>query len=329
VYAGYSLGGEHISPGEDLEPYVQSALDEVEYVTGDASTRWGAERVRDGHPAPFTLHYVEIGNEDNFDKSGSYPGRFAQFALALKKKYPQLKLIATDGGGENKTQVSADISDEHYYRTPAEMMDLVHQYDNAPRNGYKIFIGEWATRSGSPTPNFGDALGDAAWMTSLERNSDLIIMASYAPLFVNVNPGAMQWAPDLIGFDSTATYASPSYWAQSLFASHLGDEKPESFMAGEDKRFFYSATLQTKQRVLHLKLVNASSAKQELELHLAGMNGVGNARMATLHAATYEATNSIVDPDAIHPIESTFRVPAGDWRHAVPALTIEVIDIAY
>ena len=95
------------------------------------------------------------------------------------------------------------------------MIDLVHHYDKASRSGPKIFVGEWATRSGSPTPNFGDALGDAAWMTSMERNSDLIIMASYAPLLVNVSPGGMQWPTDLIGFDAGTTYASPSYWAQA------------------------------------------------------------------------------------------------------------------
>jgi len=223
VYAGYSLGGAHVATGKDMEPYVQDALDEVEYVTGDANTKWGAERAKDGHPAPFPLHYIEIGNEDYLDRSGSYPARYAQFAEALHKRYPQYKLIATDGNSEYTTKVNPDVSDEHYYKSPADMMDLVHHYDTAPRTGPKIFVGEWATRSGSPTPNFGDALGDAAWMTSMERNSDLIVMASYAPLLVNVSPGGMEWPTDLIGFDAGSTYASPSYWAQSLFARHLGD----------------------------------------------------------------------------------------------------------
>ncbi len=97
VYAGYSLGGEHVNPGPDLEPYVQDALDEIEYVTGPVTTKWGAERAKDGHPEPFVLHYVEIGNEDFFDKSGSYDARFAQFFDAIKAKYPQLKCISTVG----------------------------------------------------------------------------------------------------------------------------------------------------------------------------------------------------------------------------------------
>ena len=232
VYAGYSLRGEHVEPGKDLEPYVQDAVDEVEYVTGDTSTKWGAQRAKDGHAAPFPLHYIEIGNEDWFDKSGSYPARFAQFALALRKSFPQYKLIATAPIKVDDPGAQPDVIDDHYYKSPADMFALVHHYDDAPRTGPKVFVGEWATRSGSPTPNFGDALGDAAWMTSMERNSDLIVMASYAPLFVNVNPGAMQWPTDLIGYDVLHSYGSPSYYAQCLFAAHLGDGTAKSSVSG-------------------------------------------------------------------------------------------------
>ncbi len=330
VYAGYSLGGSHVATGKPLEPYVQSALDEIEYVTGDTSTRWGAERARDGHPEPFPLHYIEVGNEDYLDKSGSYPGRYAQFAEALRKRYPQYKLISTDGNSEYATQVHSDVSDEHYYKTPADMMDLVHHYDNVPRTGPKIFVGEWATRSGTPTPNFGDALGDAAWMTGMERNSDLIVMASYAPLLVNVSPGAMQWPTDLIGFDAQTTYASPSYWAQCLFAAGLGDGTPKSTISGENKRFFYSATVSSQEKVLHLKLVNASNLDQPLSINLAGAHGAHPAKLTSLHGATYEATNSISAPDAIRPVETSVPIPAsGLWTHTVPALTIEVLEVPF
>ena len=277
--------------------------------------------------APFPLHYIEVGNEDYFDRSGSYTARYAQFAEALRKRYPQYKLIATDGNSEYATKVQADISDEHYYKSPADMMDLVHHYDKASRNGPKIFVGEWATRSGSPTPNFGDALGDAAWMTSLERNSDLIVMASYAPLLVNVSPGAMQWPTDLIGFNAETTYASPSYWAQSLFAGHLGDGTAQSAISGENQRFFYSATVSSSEKVLHLKLVNASSINQPLSISIKGAHGTRPASMTLLHANTFAATNSINEPDAIHPIESTISVSDHDWSHIVPAYTIEVIDL--
>jgi len=329
VYAGYSLGGTHVAVGKDLEPYVQDALDEVEYVTGDATTKWGAERSKDGHPAPFPLHYIEIGNEDYLDKSGSYTERYAQFAEALHARYPEYKLIATDGNSEYETKVHPDVSDEHYYKSPADMMDLVHHYDQASRSGPKIFVGEWATRSGSPTPNFGDALGDAAWMTSMERNSDLIVMASYAPLLVNVSPGGMQWPTDLIGFNAGTTYVSPSYWAQSLFAGHLGDGTAQSSIAGENKRFFYSATVSNKERVLHLKLVNASNIDQPLMIDLNGVQGNHHAAITSLHGATFEATNTLSDPEAIRPVESKANISGSKWAHTVKALTIEVIDLPY
>jgi alpha-N-arabinofuranosidase len=229
VYAGYSLKGEHVNPGPDLQPFVQDALDEIEYVTGDATTQWGAERVKDGHPGPFPLNYVEIGNEDGFDKSGSYDGRFTQFYDAIKAKYPNLKVIATAGGKDplgarvKVTQRVPDAFDEHYYRSAGQMESDAAHYDKYDRNGPKVFVGEWATREGSPTTNLNAALGDAAWMTGMERNSDVVVMASYAPLFVNVNPGGMQWRSDLIGYDTLTSYGSPSYYAQKMFNTHLGD----------------------------------------------------------------------------------------------------------
>ncbi len=335
VYAGYGLKGEHFQPGADLEPFVQAALDEVEYVTGDANTKWGAQRVKDGHPAPFPLHYIEIGNEDNFDRSGSYPARFTQFATALRAKYPQYKLIATTKLAETKASAKPDLLDDHYYLTPAEMFAKAHFYDTAPRpaagstgipSSPKIFVGEWATRSGTPTPNFGDALGDAAWMTGLERNSDLIEIASYAPLLTNVNPGAMQWSTDLIGFDALTSYGSPSFYAQSLFASHLGDGTAKSTLSGAGPRFFYSATVDSKTHVLHLKLVNASSLDQPMTLNL-GDRIQTRAERTTLHAASFAATNSIDRPEFIHPVSSTVNLRKGAQPYTVPALTIEVLDI--
>jgi alpha-N-arabinofuranosidase len=325
VYAGYSLRQQHVNPGKDLEPYVQSALDEVQYVTGDTSTKWGAERAKDGHPAPFPLHYIEIGNEDFFDHSGSYDARFAQFARALRKAYPQYKLIATTPVKESSADDQPDVLDDHYYKPWGDMLDFTHRYDNAPRTGPKIFIGEWATLSGTPTPNFGGALADAAWMTSMERNSDLIIMASYAPLLINVNGG--QWGTNLIGYNGATSYGSPSYYAQALFAGHLGDGTPKGTITGGGKRFYYSATVGSKDHVLHLKLVNASNEEQPLMIELQGAKGVHTAKAYTLRAATYEATNTINDPEFIHSTDSVIKVSGGSWKHAVPGLTIEVLDI--
>src|ERR1035438_663784 len=222
IYAGYSMRQVRVAPGDALTPYVKDALDEIEYVTGAANTTWGARRAKDGHPKPFPLTYVEIGNEDNFDRqAGSYDGRFTQFFDAIKSRYPRLQIIATT----KVTTRTPDFVDEHYYRNSEdEMASHAHDYDARPRGaGPMVMCGEWATRVGRPTPNMSGALGDAAWMTGMERNSDLVLLSSYAPLFVNVNPGGMQWPTDLIGFNAMSSYGSPGYWAQQMFSSHHGD----------------------------------------------------------------------------------------------------------
>jgi alpha-N-arabinofuranosidase len=241
VYAGLALGSGEVAPGADLQPYVQDALDEIEYVTGDTSTKWGAERAKDGHPEPFKLNYVEIGNED---RRGDSNGRITQIYNAIKAKYPNLQLIDSSIiGSTNKTgrltsrvtSITTDVQDSHLYMNSELQADTESaDYDKYDRTGPKVFEGEWATRvpRTSATPDFQGALGDAAYMTGLERNSDAVIMASYAPLFVNVTNAqagrspnsSMEWACDLIGYDALSSYGSPSYYAQVMFNNNRGDE---------------------------------------------------------------------------------------------------------
>jgi alpha-N-arabinofuranosidase len=324
VYAGYSLAQEHVKPGPDLEPYVQDALDEIEYLTGGASTQWGAVRAKNGHPAPFALTYVEIGNEDNFDKSGSYDDRYAQFYKAIKDKYPQLQLIAT----APVKGIRPDVIDDHYYRRADQFYEMLTHYDKVDRNGPKIFIGEWATREGSPTPNFGAALGDAAWMTSMERNSDLIVMASYAPLLVNVNPGGMQWESDLIGYDALNSYGSPSYYAQVMFANHIGTEILDAKSDGGGPRFFYSVTRDPGKGIVYLKVVNASSAPQQVNIKLTGANRVkSRAKMITLSARTTAETNSISESTKIVPVETEIAGAAQNFSHTFAPYSISIIEV--
>src|SRR5258708_14934012 len=219
VYAGYSLDGDHVNPGADLAPYVQDAVNEIEYATGASNPYGGAEVAADGHRQPYHIHYVEIGNEDFFDGSGSYNGRFAQFYDAIKATYPKLQVSAT----ASVTSRTPDVLDEHFYESPAAFEKDVHHYDSYSRSGPKIFVGEWASQEGSPTPNLHAAIGDAAWLTGLERNSDIVIMESYAPLFVNINPGAFQWATNLIGYDALQSYESPAYYVQLTSANNHGN----------------------------------------------------------------------------------------------------------
>ncbi|HKO10743.1 MAG TPA: alpha-L-arabinofuranosidase C-terminal domain-containing protein [Acidobacteriaceae bacterium] len=331
VYSGYSLQQEHVNPGKDLEPYVQDALDEIEYVSGNASTRWGSERAKDGHPAPFPLHFVEVGNEEYHDQSGTYDARFAQFYRAIKRAHPDLQVIAT----APVQSVRPDILDDndhtlhtHFYRTAQQFFEDVHHYDRYDRSGPKILVGEWATREGSPTTNLGAALADAAWMTGLERNSDIVVMASYAPLFVNVSPGAMQWPSNLIGFDALHSYGSPSYYAQVMFSTHLGDRILNSTLDASNPRLFESATLDSKTHHVFVKLVNASSVPQTVDFKIAGANGIaGNAAVTTLSGNTTQETNSIDDRTRIVPVTSTIQNAGLAFRHVVPRHSIQVLDI--
>ena len=323
VYAGYSLGGQVVKPGPDLDPYVQDALEEIEYVTGGASTKWGALRARDGHPEPFKLRYVEVGNEDNFDRSKSYDGRYAQFFKAIKAQYPGLQVIAT----MPVTGLRPDVLDDHYYKREQGMFELAKQYDHTDRKGPKIFVGEWATREGTPTPNMGAALGDAAFMTGLERNSDVVVMASYAPLLVNVNPGGMQWSTDLIGYDALTSYGSPAYYAQVMFSSCLGDHTVESSASGAGDKLFYSVTASANSKVC-VKLVNAASTDQPVTLTLSGLGGETHAAVLdTLKANTIWATNTITYPHRVVPVRSQLSIQGERLEHVLPGHSIQVLEI--
>ena len=321
VYAGYSMMQEHVIPGPDLDPYVQDALDEIEYVTGGTDTKWGAVRAKNGHPEPFKLTYVEIGNEDWFDKSGSYDGRYAQFYKAIKAKYPALQLIATTP----VKGTTPDVVDDHFYVRATQNFKDANHYDKTDRNGPKIFVGEWATREGMPTPNFGAALGDAAWMTGMERNSDLIVMAAYAPLLVNVNPGGMQWESDLIGYNTLNSYGSPSYYAQVMFASYLGDHTLGSKLEGGGPKLFYSITGNAAKKRLYLKLVNAASTPQTVNIDLEGAKVASTAKLVSLTAHDTQATNTIDHPDQIVPVDSVLPV-SSRFKHTLPGFAIQIIE---
>ncbi len=245
LFAGYVLNGDHFKAGSpEMALYTREALEEIEYVSGPVNSEWGKKRAADGFPGPFPLRYVEIGNEDWFDRSGSYDGRFAQMARAIRERYPHLKIIATAPVRSFKP----DLYDDHFYRSARQLMRMATMYDPptgaAPplafagggwngrhRDGILTFVGEWATQEGRPTPDLNAALADAAFVMGLEKNSDAVPMECYAPLLVNVNPAdpakgyprAWQWGTNLIGYDALRSFGSPSYYAQAMLAQNQGD----------------------------------------------------------------------------------------------------------
>ena len=320
VFAGFALNGEHVVAGPQLTPFVQDALDEIEYVTGDTSTHWGAERARDGHPEPFPLHYVEIGNEDFFDRFGSYDGRYAQFYDAIKAKYPKLQLIAT-AGVKSRTP---DLIDDHFYRNARDMEGDSHHYDGFSRTGPKIFVGEWATTEGTPTPTMNAALGDAAWMTGMERNSDVVVISSYAPLLVNVNKGASQWGTNLIGYDALNSYGSPSYYAQQMFAQYHGDVILGTSLTGT-RRLYFDATRDSRRGTITLKVVNPADTAKSVHIVLNGVRNVSRDGTAVvLSSAQPGDTNTLTDPVKIVPVASKVNGlgQAFDYSFAPYSVTI-------
>jgi alpha-N-arabinofuranosidase len=346
VYAGYSLRQQRVAPGDDLKPYVQDALDEIEYITGDASTTWGARRAQDGHPAAFPLHYVEIGNEDWFDRSNTYDARFSQFYDAIKAKYPQLQLIAT-------TPVKSrtpDLVDEHYYKSQEQMEAQSHMYDTRKREGPKVFVGEWATRVGRPTPNMAGALGDAAWMCGMERNSDIVLLESYAPLFVNVSDfarnGSMQWPSDLIGYDALTSYGSPSYYAQVMFSNNHGDEvlatdsqniptytwQPPRNRNGQVSprqvpSLYFDATRDSQSGTVYLKIVNRASTAQPVKFDISGAAIVPKGVAIVMQADKPDETNSIQEPKKVVPVTKKVSGLGADFIREFPPYSITILQL--
>jgi alpha-N-arabinofuranosidase len=342
VYAGYSLKGEHVTPGPDLEPYIQDALDEIEYVTGPATSTWGALRAKAGHPEPFHLTYVEVGNEDFFDRSGSYDQRFAQFNAAIKARYPNLQVISTVGFEQPEARrvhsVKPDVLDEHYYRPVDTFLKMARgQYETYDRQGPKIFVGEWGayetpfepwnprSRGEAPTPNMRAALGDAAWMTQMEKNADIVVMNCYAPLLVNVNPGARQWRPNLIGYDTLGVYGSPSYYAIKLFSTHLGDEILKATPTDTD--VFVSVTRDRASGTIYVKLVNAAETAAPVTLDLKGAGALAPTGEALTLGGDPQGTNSITAPTAVVPVPSTVTGVGPTFTYDVPASSVVVLTL--
>ena len=204
-------------PLDKMSEFVQDALDAIEYANGPVSSTWGALRARNGHPAPFNLKYMEIGNENG---GRAYRERYPLFYDAIKARYPYMRLVADEWSGRPDNR-PIEIIDEHYYSSPEFFMHNADKYDSYDRAGRKVYVGEYAVTQGCGQGNLRAAVGEAAFMTGMERNSDVVLMASYAPLFANVN--YKKWNPDLIDFDSSRVYGLPSYYVQKLFSENRGE----------------------------------------------------------------------------------------------------------
>jgi alpha-N-arabinofuranosidase len=363
VYAGLHIdNGVNIVTGEALKPHVEDALDEIEYVSGSTGTVWGARRAKDGHPQPFKLRYVEIGNEDWLNMgTASYDARFTMFYDAIKAKYPDIQIISTMRTQDRNFVHSRkpDLLDDHFYVTIPTALAQAHLYDNYSRDATKIFVGEWATnnpRTGD-TPMMAFALGDAAWLTGLERNADVILMNCYAPLLVNVNPGGRQWAVNLIGYDAQTSFGSPSYYVQKMFSNNRGDvvlpatfdslpkltleeiprapqPEPPRGQAGAGRGrgptgpfdgLYTSVTRETSSGDIIFKLVNAQAAAQPLRIDLQGVQTVKKDAAGEMITGELGAVNTVAEPRKVVPQPLSISNASTRFNHELPAHSISVI----
>lgn len=341
VWSGYSTGGLIIAES-DLGPYVQDALDAIEYANGDAVTSvWGAKRAANGHPAPFHLRYIEIGNEDYLDSTLAAPNsynayRFPMFYDAIKQQYPQMNVVSSIGNNWLSAPVTSrrpDLVDEHFYESTANYLTDSHNYDVRDRGGPQVFVGEYAALDfNTTTPQeparrntLGGALGEAAFMIGLERNSDIAWGASYAPLFVNVNNQA--WLPDLIWFDPSRVVLTPNYWVQQMFSTHRGDWVLP-VVADETNGLYAGATMRKGGRTIVLKVVNNAPSANVATIEVRGVGGLnprGRATVLTSAARTDE--NSFDAPDTVKPVESFFTGVAPSFPYTFPANSVTVLEL--
>lgn len=355
LFAGYVLNGDHFIAGsQEMGIYTQEALDEIEYVSGSAKTKWGKMRAADGFPEPFNLRYVEIGNEDWFDRSGSYNGRFTQMATAIRKRYPQLKIIATAPVSSFKP----DMYDDHFYRSAHQLVQMATLYDRPSgpttpltfagggwngrqQDGIKTFVGEWAAQEGRPTPNLSSALGDAAFVMGLEKNSDAVLMECYAPLFVNVSPAdtdkgypkAMQWNTNLIGYDALHSFGSASYYAQVMLAQNKGDAVLPAILTFLDPlaphlhphALVATATLSKADSTALVKVVNAGDQAEEIDIHLTGAARVEPTGTAILLAGEPDWVNSVGEPQKVVPHKEAITDAAQTFHRAFPPHSFTIL----
>lgn len=305
-------------PVDSLQPYIQDCLDLIEFANGDVNTTWGKKRAEMGHPAPFNLKFLAVGNEqwDNL-----YYERLRPFVKAIKAKYPNIKLIGTSGpdsegemfdkGWKAMKELKADLVDEHFYRDEHWFLSHGLRYEGYDRKGPKVFAGEYACHGkGKKWNHFETSLYEAAFMTDLERNADVVDMATYAPLFAHVD--GWQWRPDMIWYDNTRMFKTVSYYVQQMYACNKGTNvlpltmngKAVAGQEGQDG-LFASAVVDKQKGEVIVKVANTSDKTQEVTLNLNGMKGSRSASLTTLQCDNMDAENTLDNPNKIRPVETT------------------------
>ncbi|WP_415327887.1 alpha-L-arabinofuranosidase C-terminal domain-containing protein [Chryseobacterium sp. MMS23-Vi53] len=325
---------------EDLDPYVQDALDLIEFANGDSNTKWGKIRTEIGHSKPFNMKFIGVGNEQ---WGADYIERYKVFEKAIHAKYPDIKIISGSGpspdgeffdyGWKELKKLNAQIVDEHYYNSPEWFLKNADRYDKYDRRGPKVFAGEYAAQSvGVVKPdnknNWLTALSEAAFMTGLERNADVVTMTSYAPLFAHAD--GWQWTPDLIWFNNLKSYATPNYYVQKLFSNNKGTDLIKISENGNplkgENNLYASAVRDLKKEETIIKIVNSSSQETSVEINPKNIKTDNRLTKIVLTSAGLSDENNF-QSETIIPKEEVQTIKKGKISVEIPANSLVVLKI--
>ena len=330
---------------KDLKPYIQDCLDLIEFANGDESTTWGKLRAEMGHPAPFNLKYIGVGNEqwDHY-----YPERLKFFVEAIRASHPEIKIVGSSGPDSEGEQfdylwpemkkLGADLVDEHFYRPETWFLAQGNRYDNYDRQGPKVFAGEYACHgAGKKWNHFHASLLESAFMTNIERNADVVEMATYAPLFAHVE--GWQWRPDMIWYDNSRSVRTASYYVQQLFSHNKGTNTVSLTMDGkaiagnEDQAgLFASAVYDATANAYIVKAANVSDTAQSVTISLDGLASdkqIASASITTLHCDNPDADNTLDAPETVVPeTHELANVSGSKFNTTLNAQTFYVIRLA-
>ncbi len=325
-------------PVDKLEPYIEDALDLIEFANGPITSTWGKIRADMGHPAPFNLKMIAIGNEQ---WGTLYTERLEPFVKAIRAKYPNIKIIGSSGPqAEGKDfdflwpemkRIGVDLVDEHYYRSPEWFLSNANRYDSYDRNGPKVFAGEYACHAPDKENSFLTALSEAAFMTGLERNADVVHLCTYAPLFAHKE--AWQWRPDLIWFDNLSFVKTPNYYVQQLFGNNAGTHVLALTMNGKavsgQQNLYATAASDATDNTLIIKIANTGIDQKKVSFILDGLKaGVHAVTLTHLNSSDLNAKNSFETPDLITPKVVHSYIKDNKMDIALPPLSFTMLRIA-
>ncbi len=338
----YQNDGEHCHvPIGELGDYIQDALDLIEFANGDISTQWGKVRAEMGHPEPFHMKFIGIGNEQ---WGPEYPARLEKFIEAIRAKYPEIQIVGSSGPqAEGKDfaylwpemkRLKVDLVDEHYYRPPQWFLDNATRYDSYDRKGPKVFAGEYASHHKNRKNNFESALTEASFMTGLERNADVVHMATYAPLLAHVD--AWQWRPDLIWFDNLRMVRTPNYYVQKLYGHYAGTNVlpltwKQAPLTGQEG-LYGSAVIDTNKNEIIVKLSNVSQENRQIVVSLEGMKKKMQLRPEVetiLLKGGADEENTLDTPDAIVPVSTSATLNGSKLSVDVEPYSFNLFVIGY